>query len=374
VHLEHGPADRGRIIERVGRPPRGEQQRAQRVRAPHEAGDPRGPIGVVEVARQLCQMLRHLGADLRRRLLHRRLVEVVEPHVPSEFGQVLLASLGGGGEAVETGTPVGADDRRQRDPVLEPTLQDGAHHRAELAEPGERTEQPHQRRLEFRGVFEIVDPVPPERRPEAGPVVLGQTGAVGVDPLHERDEVLLGVLHVGSGCVGIGFRHGPVQGAEVGVDVEQAVLARHQRGVGRVGDLGQPALLGEQTPHRLRGEVEPEQVLTEWSVDAVARLAGEVGALLQPTQIDGSAVRAAAWPARVDGRIRTIGVPRSTWAFGAMATASTSPSNGAVTVVSIFIDSSTAIGLPAVTCCPGSTSAATTSAGHRPARQPRPPG
>jgi hypothetical protein len=54
-----------------------------------------------------------------------------------------------------------------------------------------------------------------------------------------------------------------------------------------------------------------------------------------------------------------------------MATASTSPSNGAVTVVSIFIDSSTAIGLPAVTCWPGSTSAATTSAGH-PARTTTP--
>ena len=190
-------------------------------------------------------MVRHLGADLRRCRLHRRLVEVVEPHVPSEFGQVLLASLGGGGEAIQAGTSVGADHRRQRNPVLEPTLQDGAHHRAELAQPGERTEQPHQCPLELRCVFETVDPVALERRPEAGPIVLGQTGAVGVDPLHERDEVLLSVLDVGSGCVGIRLRHRPVQGAEGGVDVEESVLARHQRWVGRVGDLGQPTLFGE---------------------------------------------------------------------------------------------------------------------------------
>ena len=52
-------------------------------------------------------------------------------------------------------------------------------------------------------------------------------------------------------------------------------------------------------------------------------------------------------------------------------TAATTPATGAVTVVSIFIDSSTAMGSPAATVSPGRTSALTTSAGQ-PARRMSP--
>jgi hypothetical protein len=65
--------------------------------------------------------------------------------------------------------------------------------------------------------------------------------------------------------------------------------------------------------------------------------------------------------------MRSSGAAASTCVFGAMNTSATSPENGAVTIVSIFMLSSTTIGSPAATRSPGLTSTEMTNAGH-PAR------
>src|SRR6266542_3088497 len=62
--------------------------------------------------------------------------------------------------------------------------------------------------------------------------------------------------------------------------------------------------------------------------------------------------------------IRTSGVPASIWTFATTSTEATSPPNGAVIVVSIFMLSTTMSGSPAATTSPGATRTDTTNAGQ----------
>ena len=72
-----------------------------------------------------------------------------------------------------------------------------------------------------------------------------------------------------------------VQGPQLGVDVEQPVLALDQSCIGRVGDLGQSALLREQLAEIRSRQVVAEQVVPERCVDPVAGLAVEVDGPLE---------------------------------------------------------------------------------------------
>ena len=96
--------------------------------------------------------------------------------------------------------------------------------------------------------------------------------------------MLLGVLRR-SEIVGVALGLRAVQRTELGVDVEQPVLTGQQVGVAPVGDLGEPALHREQAAQRRRRQVVAEQVVAEWLVDAVARLARRVDASFEARQL-----------------------------------------------------------------------------------------
>ena len=141
-----------------------------------------------------------------------------------------------------------------------------------------------------------------------------------------------------------------------------------------IGDLGHPALLGQQLAQPGRGQVVAEQVVAQRPVDALAELDAEVGALRQPGQVDARLADARPAPRRAGRPSRAAAAaarrPRPACSRRP-TTETTTPAIGALTVVSIFIDSSTAIGSPAATCMPGWACTATTSAGQ-PARTTMP--
>ena len=146
---------------------------------------------------------------------------------------------------------------------------------------------------------------------------------------------------------------GPVQRAEFGVDVEQPVLAGEQRRIVGIGDLGESTLLGQQLAQRRRrrGRSRAGSRRAARRPDRTACGSGRA-----VTASPDRSTRRASSTALVDRSAaagsRTSGAPRSTCALGMIDTATTSPAIGAVTVVSIFIDSRTAIGSPAATCRP----------------------
>ena len=117
-------------------------------------------------------------------------------------------------------------------------------------------------------------------------------------------QVLLGapVQSCHLAIAGLGAR--PIQRAEVRHDVEQAVLAGEQVGVGGVGDLGKPALLHHEALQRGGGEVVAEDVAAERVVDALTRLAGEV---------DRAGVTPEIECGRIAGEVRLVGTQTDQW-------------------------------------------------------------
>ncbi len=107
---------------------------------------------------------------------------------------------------------------------------------------------------------------------------------VGVEPLQERHQELLGVFGPDQ-IVGLRLGLGSVQRAEFGVDVEESVLAGEQRGIVGIRDLREAALLGDQLAQGRRRRVVAEQVVAQRRVHAIARLACGVESDLETRQV-----------------------------------------------------------------------------------------
>ncbi len=86
--------------------------------------------------------------------------------------------------------------------------------------------------------------------------------------------------------VGLGLGLRAVQRTQLGVDVEQPVLAREQRGIVGIGDLGETPLLGEQLAQLTGRQVVAEQVVTERRVHAIAGLARGIDTDPQAREIE----------------------------------------------------------------------------------------
>ncbi len=132
------------------RPPDVQQHRPHRQRAPHQSVEPVGAIAAVGIRRQVIQVVSHLDPHLDRGGHHRWFVEVVEPHVACQIGDGLLASLGGRHHTVESLTHRRVCVVAERIAIHQTTLENRSDDRAQFAQPRERPEQPHHRRLERR--------------------------------------------------------------------------------------------------------------------------------------------------------------------------------------------------------------------------------
>ena len=283
----------------------------------------------------------------------------------------MLAALCRLGEPIEPGPHGRVRVTDENVAGREPAFQHGEHHRAEFAESGERAEQPRQRRFQRRGALQAGHAVALEHSLQPVSIPRRQTGEIRIEPLQERQQELLGVF---GRCrfveLDLGLR--PIQRAQLGVDVEQAVLTREQRGIVRFRDLGESPLLREQLAQlsRATGRIRAGSRPTGRRRGRTA-CASDRHPVSDPTGRRAEPPHPPCRRANPGCGVCTSGAPRSTCAFGMTDTSTTSPAIGAVTVVSIFIDSRTTTASPAATVSPGSTSALTTSAGH-PARSATP--
>lgn len=120
---------------------------------------------------------------------------------------------------------------------------------------------------------------------ESPPVVLGQPGAVGIEPLQEAQEVLLGAAR-GERVLGVGLGAWTVKAHDLGVEVEEAVLAGQQSPIRGRADLTEPALLHQETVEHGWVQVIPEEETVQRAVHAFAQWLVGVGLGLETAQVD----------------------------------------------------------------------------------------
>ena len=240
---------------------------------------------------------------------HLGLFEDVEDDVTGEVGDILLASLGGGDEAIEPTPTRRRGEVLQLRVVREAPVEDCRDRRGHLGDPLEGAEHPHRGGLEGLGAREVGDAVAAEGALEPLAVALRQTRLVGVEPLEIGQEVLLGV-DIAVAVEGLGLGAGPVEGSEVGEEVEQLALGLEQVGVigGELG--GQRRLPFEQGFEGLRVAVVAEEVVAQARVDPAGVLArGRAVGGRESAQVDRRGPLPRAGRGRLGTELEVLGGP-----------------------------------------------------------------
>lgn len=146
----------------------------------------------------------------------------------------------------------------------------------------------------------------------------------------------------------VGLDPGAIERADLGEQVEKGVLALAQADVVGSGARRELPVCRDQHLHCRGVQVVAEQVVGQARENSSGLVLGghhRAGALYQPGEADSLPGRGARGLSAARGeRMRKSGSPFSIWALGSTAIEATTPAIGAFTVVTIFIDSSTAIG------------------------------
>ena len=311
-------------------------------------------------------MAAHLRLGLSDHAAEDRRVEPVVEHVPGRVGHRGLPPLGRPDQPLQPGPVCRRRARQQLTSEVQPAPQHLGDEVGQLGDPGEGTEQPERRPCQQGPVLLALDAVPREHSFEPQPEPRRQAAAVGVEPPEVLEHELLGAGLVRDVLVAhlrLGAR--AIEGPDVREQVEEGVLSFEEVVVGRVAALDAAPVGGAQGLGGRRVQVETEQVCRE-VVEDVGRWrlvlddeGRKVDDLCRREPRNGSGRR---WDDSVD-LIRSSGSPCSTCWLGSTTTAVTRPSRGAVSVLTIFIDSRVATGWPAVTGSPAVTSRELTRAG-----------
>jgi hypothetical protein len=179
----------------------------------------RSPVRPSGVVRERVQVMVHNGVLVEGDLRQDRLVQVGEPHLAGEVGDHLMAPLGGRGEPVQPGPHRCVGEVHHRVAVTQPPFEYRHDARHELPDPAERPVHPDDRLLQFGGSIEPLDPVPAQGSRQPFPIVAGQAGPFGVEPLQVRQQVLLRATGTGQ-TVGLALGSRPVQPTDVGEEVQ----------------------------------------------------------------------------------------------------------------------------------------------------------
>ena len=262
------------------------QQRRQRARAGHERGDPLVAIGALRILGQGGDVLLHGGVGLVAGGQDERLVEVAEAGLAREVGDHLVPALGRRGQADQRVAEVFADVARELVGLLKPAVEDGQHGGA--GGPGALLGEVEAVAggLELGRAVEARDAVVGERPAEPLHEPFGQSLGLGVERPQVGVQVFLRAAQQRLGRVFL-LAPGLGQDAQVGVDLEQAMLAGDQRRVAgkRVGACAVEVL--DDGGDLIRMDVVPEHEALEAQQVLVAA-SGNLGprATRQPAEVE----------------------------------------------------------------------------------------
>ena len=308
-------------------------------------------VGAVRVLQQRAQVLLELGVGLGLALEDHRLVEVAVAQLAGLVGDHRVAALGGELETVEHAAELVADGADELVGVAQAPLEDRHHGGAgeRRRGPGRRTggSTPPRARACGRGCRRrSATSARCSRRDEA----LGQPLGLGVERAQERVQVLLRAVQQ----LALRIVAGAAERAHVGEDVEQPVLALDQ-----LGAAAAVAQRRERAADLVTGDVVAEQHPAQ-AVERGGARRVVVGARRRRSR---RARRTARRPRPRSASSCSSGVCAGTCTLVPVSTRRTRPANGAVSEVSIFIDSTTATTSPSATSSPSLTGIATTTDG-----------
>ena len=254
-----------------------QDQLAHRLGGLDQGGDALGALGAVRVLGQGIEVGLHARLHQGAAGLDHRFVDEAEPGVAREVCHGLELPLGRGGQAVVAGPRGVVHERQDAVPVAQASFEDPGHHPGQLRAPGLGAEQQDDSLLQVRAAVQVGDAVAGQDLGQAAAHLGGQAHAVGVQPLDVPEQVLAGGRHALVG-LGAALTLGPPEQAQVGEQVQEAVLSGQQLGVAGAGAVGERALLGKQGGERGGVELVAQQVAAEGGVHPLERgAAGGVG-------------------------------------------------------------------------------------------------